>query len=120
LSLAETQEIYTMLIEIKAVLDGVEVKTVKINSELPKTRESVVTFRELEYITFRLVSILNRMGLPPQIDAGITKLQQMLLVVRSLTMAMHALEMGTPFGYIKAAIGFVTVGFSLYDNLQGF
>jgi hypothetical protein len=120
-SLAETQQIYNLLLEIDALLKNVEIKTKQLNSEFPQTQKSVMTFREMEYIAFRVTSLLNRMGLPPVYDRLISHLQKLILMIRIAHSSLMLLEAKlTPFGAIKAAFGFASLGLTIYDSMQGY
>ena len=63
-------------------------------------------FRELEYLSFRIVSVLGRLGLPKEIDATLSRIQHLILTVRMLHAALMFLETGTIFG---KALGVITL-----------
>lgn len=69
-----------------------------------KVEEAKISAREYEYLLYRITSLTRQMGLPPQIDDAIRKIQQMVLVVRVLHAAMIAMETGTTFGVIKGLL----------------
>lgn len=61
--------------------------------------------RELEYLFYRITSIMGRMGLPKDIDAAIARMQRMMLTIRMLHSTMIYLERGSPYGW---ALGVIT------------
>lgn len=70
-------------------------------------------FRELEYLTYRVISVLGRLGLPPKIDACLTKIQQVILAVRLLHTSLMLLESSTPYGWALAAVSLVSAGITI-------
>jgi len=60
--------------------------------------------REVEYILFRTLGLLNRMGLPPDIEKTIRQLQKLAFNVRLVHSALMYLELATPWGYAMALL----------------
>jgi hypothetical protein len=69
--------------------------------------------RELEYLFYRLTSLMGRMGLPKELDQTLSGLQRMILTVRMLHSSLMMLESGTPFGLILGAITAISAGLGL-------
>jgi hypothetical protein len=61
--------------------------------------------RELEYLLYRTFSVLSRLGLPPQIDAAIMKIERIILVIRMLHSALMYFGTGSIYG---VALGVIT------------
>jgi len=74
--------------------------------------------REVEYILYRTMSILNRLGLPPEFDEAIQKIERMIMVVRALHTTLVLLELGTPEGQIMAALSGIGAGISALSLAQ--
>jgi len=72
-------------------------------------------FREFEYILYRTMSLINRMGLPPNIEQGIQKLERMIMTIRILHSSMVLFEIGTPYGWILGLISGITAAISISD-----
>jgi len=72
--------------------------------------------REMEYVLYRTTSMLHRLGLPPEIEQGIQKVERMIMMVRMLHSAMVYFEAGTPLGWILAIIS----GFALAASASDF
>jgi hypothetical protein len=121
MSLAETQQVYNLLIEIKAILDGIDVKQEKIAKDLPKLQESLGTARQFERMMIRVLVLC---GTGNMNDA--TKLLiHALMIARTLQTSFSILMAPTnPLGLITGLIGLTTglynFGFGLYDSLQGY
>lgn len=60
--------------------------------------------REIEYILFRTLSVMNRLGLPPEIDAAIQKIQKIIFLVRLMHSVLLYLSLSTPYGLALAAV----------------
>jgi hypothetical protein len=119
MSLSETQQIMQVLQEIMALLNGVEFKTEKINNDLPKTRESLDSFNQLERVALRYLAISRRMGLPDDINGGIQKLAGALVTLRMAMISTTYLMLGTPLGVAMGGAGLVMAGLSGYDAIAG-
>jgi len=74
-SVSELPQIISALQEIDVMIGKLEVKTETLRT---KAGHAKGTLRECEYIFFRISSLLSRMGLPPEMDAAIDKMRQML------------------------------------------
>ena len=109
MSAGEVAELYKTLQEIDVMLGHIEVKVDGIKTEAGHATGNI---RELEYVLYRTLSILSRMGLPPEIDAGIAKMQRMIFTIRVLHSAMQYLtnDPTTPFG---VAMGVISIGSAL-------
>jgi hypothetical protein len=68
------------------------------------THNATGTLREIEYILYRSLSLLNRLGLPPEIDAAINKVERMIFLVRVLHSTLAFLAWGSPLGLIYAGL----------------
>ncbi len=100
---ADLPQIIALLREIDVMIGKVETKAATLRVEAGYARGEL---RELEYVFYRVSSVMGRMGLPPQIDKAISHIQLLLLVVRMLHSALMFLEMGTPYGWV---IGITTL-----------
>ena len=76
------------------VVIGVKAETGRVMGDL----------RELEYSFYRLTSIMGRMGLPPEIDAAIGKLQRIILALRMVHSTLMFLQLGTPYGMVLGGL----------------
>jgi hypothetical protein len=108
LSLGEAREIYNYLERINNLLDRAEAKTNKLKVE---ASHATGRLREMEYVLFRITSLLRRMGLSDEVNTAIQRLQNLILVIRMVHSALMYLEAGTPYGWI---IGGVTLAASLF------
>ncbi len=75
----------------------IRASTQRINSDL----------REVEYILFRSLSLMGRLGLPPDIDAAINKIQRVIYLLRVMHSTMMFLSRSTWYGL---ALGILTGG----------
>ena len=119
MSLAETQEIMQLLQEIMAMLDGIDVATAKLESDLPQTKQAVATKRDLLRLVMKLNLILRQMGFPKEIEGVITKVQQAIFFVNALTIAMMAFERSTLIGNVLGVVGVAATIVSA-SSLEGY
>jgi hypothetical protein len=118
-SLAETQQIMQLCQEIIQLLNNAEVKTTKLIADLPTTKETLVTVRELERVAIRYLAIVRRMGLPDDAANAIMVLSKLIVVIRMLHMSYNMLAASTPFGLLMGLAGFAMTGFAIYDATTG-
>ena len=85
-----------MSVEGNEVVIGFRAETVRVTGEL----------RELEYIFYRVTSLLNRMGMPPEAKAILQSTQKLVLAIRLLHSAVLQLHAEAP--YLKM-IGWLSV-----------
>jgi hypothetical protein len=93
-------------------------ENVVFNLEVQVSELSMSELRKLELITYRAIGLLRRMGLPENIDAGIAKLQQLIMVVRLATTTLRAFQMaeaGTPFGLAMLGLSAAASTFAATD-----
>lgn len=102
MSLSDTQEIFTLLQEIMQMLDKVDVKSEKINNDLPRTQETLATFRQLERLALRWLVIARQMGLPENVTGAINTLAKLVVMIRMAQMSINMMMMSNP---VTAAIG---------------
>jgi hypothetical protein len=108
-----------VLQEIMALLNNVEFKTTKLNTELPQTKETMATFRELERVAVRYLAIARRMGLPENATHAIQILSQMVVVIAMVQMSSNMLMRSTPYGWVMGMAGLILSGLSAYDTITG-
>jgi len=108
-SLGEVQQVYETLVRIDALISEVTTKTETLKVEAGHTTGGL---RELEYILYRTVSLLNRFGLSPEIEQSIVKIQRLILVIRMLHSALTFLYMATPYGWLLGGISLISMGVS--------
>lgn len=120
MSLAETQQIMVMLQEIVKILDGVDVKTVKINNDLPRTKEALSTFRTLERIALRYLAIARQLGLPDDVDRVINTLTRLIVIINMLKMSINMLYMSNPATMALGIAGMATSIATLPSLMEGY
>ena len=82
-----------------------------------------LTVRQCESVLIRMLSLTQRLGLPPEVEEALRQLQRMISTVRMLTVSLSLLEMSTPYGIISGAIGLagttLSIGEMIYDGVNG-
>jgi hypothetical protein len=120
-SLAETQQIYNLLLEIDALLKNVEIKTKQLNNDLPRTQSTLDSFKQLERVTIRCLALTRRMGLPDDVNNAITTLMRLISIIRMVQISINMMQMATgPFGFIMGAAGLMTAAYSATDVFAGY
>ena len=89
---------------IDMLIDKINLKAERLRAEVGTVRGPL---REIEYLFYRISSLLSRMGLPPEIDKAINTLQRLILTIRLVHSAMIYLQTGTPYGLL---LGLLTIG----------
>ena len=118
MSYAETQQIMADLKEIMALIDGVTIKTEKINTNLPQTRAALSTFRDIERIALRYLVLARRMGLPEEVEKATQTLTELIVMIRMVQMSYNMLMAGTPFGLLMGAAGLAITALSASDFIM--
>lgn len=112
MSLAEATALLQTLGDLDKMLSQIETKVQTLHVE---TGHATGKLREMEYILFRTVSILGRLGLPERLDGALMQIQKMITAVRILHSTMMFLEMGTPYGWALAGVSLVAAGVMGHD-----
>lgn len=118
MSLSETQEIMSVLQELMDLLNNVEFKTKTLNAELPKTKEALITFSQLERVALRFLTISRRMGLSDNVMQATQRLSQLIIVIRMAQMSYRMLSMTTPYGVLMGIAGGVLTTFAVSDIMM--
>jgi hypothetical protein len=95
-----------MLQEIMAALNKVEVKTAKLESDMPATRKAIATKRDLFRLINQLNVTLSMLG-AGDINDYTRKLQLAIFFTNALIIAARAFERGTLVGNILGGISVV-------------
>jgi hypothetical protein len=115
MSYAETQQIMADLKEIMALIDGVTIKTEKLNTNLPRTKETLSTFKDIERVALRYLALSRRMGLPEDIEKATQTLTELIVMIRMAQMSYTMLTAGTPIGLLLGAAGIAMTALSASD-----
>lgn len=119
MNLGELDEAIAKIEYLQQLMEGTLVKADEGVARLPKMEGMVATTQQLTRLLYRLGHLLTQMGLPPEAQEVIAKLQQIVFLVRMLHMSISFLEKSTWYGMLMGAMGFLSVGFSGYDMMRG-
>jgi hypothetical protein len=119
MSLSQTQEIMMVCREIIELLNNAELKTTHLVKELPATKETLATFRELERVAIRYLAIVQRMGLNDNVQNQIRVLSQLIVILRMAHMSYTMLTRGTFIGTLMGLASLTMTAFSIYDVMEG-
>jgi len=106
--------------EIIRLLDGVEFKTSKVTNDLPKIKETLMTFKDLERVAVRYLAVVKRLGLPDGVQQQVQLLSQLIVIIRMAQMSYNMLIAGTPVGLLMGVAGLALTGLSFYDSFSGY
>jgi hypothetical protein len=118
MSYAETQQIMADLKEIMALIDGVTIKTEKLNNNLPRTKETLSTFRDIERVALRYLVLARRMGLPEDVEKATQVITELIVMIRMAQMSYNMLTSGTPIGLLMGAAGMAITVLSASDFMM--
>jgi hypothetical protein len=120
ISVSDAQQVYNLLVQIDALLRNVEVKTLKLTSDLPRTQETLKTFNQLERVTMRYLAIARSMGLSDDINNAITRITQLISVIRMAQISMNMLMMSNPVTVAMGIAGMITTIATTADIFIGY
>jgi hypothetical protein len=90
--------------------------TFNLEIDVSRTYDDV---RKLETLLYRSFSLLNRLGLPANIDQAIMKVQRLAMTIRLLHTSMLALEAASgPLGWALAIVGGISAAVSVGDLMM--
>jgi len=109
-----------------SVEDHVVSFSLEINVE-----EALTNIRRAQTLLFRTLALMQRLGLPENIQAAVTQIQRLISIMNQLRLAAIALQAASgPIGWGLAAVGVATtiasgvsfadgVADSIYDSQRG-
>ena len=120
-SLSDIQQIHGMLQEISKLLDEVDTKTDNVTK---KTGASTESFRKLEMVALRYLTIVRQLGLPEDVNQAIQTVASLIVILRQLQMTINIIQVGMgPIGWASlAASGALTIMSATsfgYDLMRG-
>jgi hypothetical protein len=119
MSLSQTRELLSILIEINAILKNVTVKTKEIEQKTSVVKENLINFRELERVALRYLVLSRRIGLPEDAARATEMLSRIIILIRMAQMSYHALMLGTPVGFLMGIASIGLTSFATFDTMQG-
>jgi hypothetical protein len=115
MSLAETQQIFDLLVKIDAILNGIEVKTEQLEKSSPKIKGEIDSFNQLERIALRYLAVARQMGLPDNVQTAINILTRLIVIIRMAQITLMNLATGGTYGTLIAISGFLMTTFAISD-----
>lgn len=113
MSLAETRELLAVMQELVTLLKQVETTTTKLTNDLPRGKETLTTFRQLERLALRWLVISKNFGLPEDIKNAVDQLAQVIVTIRMLQMSMNMMMSTNPFTVAIGLTGMFTTAISI-------
>jgi hypothetical protein len=117
MSSGEILQLYSTLQEISVLLNNITIKVETLRAEAGHARGDL---REVEYIIYRVTSLLRRMGLPAEIDQAIDKVQKLIFAVRVLHTTIILLESTSNFGFILGIISGIGAIVTMGSMVEGY
>lgn len=109
-----------VLQEIMKLLNGVEIKTEKIQKDMPQTTRGLQTFRELERVALRYVALAQRIGVPTEVEKAMDVFSKLIILITMAHMSMNMLMRGTPAGWLMGIAGVAMTAMSMGNPLEGY
>jgi len=93
---------------------------VEIEYALTVSVEDAATqLRQLERLLIRTIGLLQSLGLPPEVDAIIEKIQRLIMIIRQLQIAINIFYASTgPIGWAMAGISVFGAIVSTVDLME--
>lgn len=119
-SLSETQQVFNLLTQIDKLLADIELKITKLQTDAPRTRELLVTFRQIERLTLRYLALTRRMGLPEDTQNAISFLMRLVTVIRMAQISISLMMASNPVTAAIGIAGLIGSAMTLQDSLIGY
>jgi len=113
----EIQQLISALQDCQVLVANIEGRTQSIRGEFGHARGEL---REVEYIFYRITSLMARMGLPKEIDKAIQMLQKLILTLRMLHTMIMYMEATTNFGKILSVISGISAAITVGNMVEGY
>ena len=119
MSLAETQELMRTMQELMDLLSDVETKTTELNNDLPRTKGTLATFKQLERVALRFLVVVRKMGLPQDYEKMLQSLSKILIMLNMIHMSFNMMQRG-PLGGFMAIFSLTGIGMAMPSMLEGY
>lgn len=116
MSLGEVQQIYAVLLKIDEILTRIENKTENLERDLPKTKEALMTLRDLERVTLRYVALARRISGSERADDLIRILTRIMVTMQMLYISGTMLFSATPYGVLMGIAGVAMAQASMLEG----
>jgi hypothetical protein len=103
--------------EIMQMLNGVQVKTEKATNDLPKLKDTLSTFKQVERLALRYLALSRQMGLPDDIQKQIQTISRVIVMIRMAQISLGLMS-GNPLSVMIGFAGVLGVGMSVKDMMQ--
>lgn len=81
--------------------------------------DTLAEIRRLQTVLYRSLSLLQRLGLPEDVEKGIIFVRRMIAVLNELRLAILAVQAASgPIGWALALLGLAGAGFSYADMIE--
>ena len=98
----------TDVAELRRTMEAIERSLAELSRALPELQreaeETGLTFKETEYIMYRVFGMFRKFGLPDNVDMAVGKMQQVMLTMRALYAASMMLQSGGTYGLIMGLL----------------
>ena len=82
--------------------------------------EALTNIRKVQTILYRTIGLLRRIGLPPEIDAAVARIQQLIALLNMLRLTIIALATASgPYGWALAGLSAISFIVSVDDFVFG-
>jgi len=122
MSLAEAQQMFTILQSIEQTIAGIEDRISNLNSSSGPESVTAVKFKlyQVERLAIRWLALGRRMGLPDDMGRAIDTVARMVTTIRMLHISMNLMMSTHP---LLMAIGFASLlagSWSMIDTVGGY
>jgi hypothetical protein len=102
--------------QLRAELEAIKATVAELEPKLERMPRQLTTFRELEQVALRYLTLAHRMGLPEDVDNAIRFLSRLLVVIRQIQITSNLMLMG-PVGM---ALAIPTMGLTVLSIAEGY
>ena len=84
------------------------------------TKALMISFNKLEAIALRYLAIARNMGLPDDVDAAISTIARLIIIIKQVQLALNLLMLSTPYGWVMGVASILLIGSSAVDTMGSF
>jgi len=120
--MSQIQEAYQTLTEIDQLLADIELKITNITGAETTQRleQNLNTFRQLERLALRYLTLARRMGLPEDVGAAIDFLARLVVAIRMAHISISMMMATNPLTAAIGVAGLIGTAVTMTDSFAGY
>lgn len=120
ITISAIQETFQILTEIDKLLADIELKINVIEQKAPMMTNYLTTFKQVERLALRWLTLSRQLGLPDNIQGGIDKFMQLIVTVRMAQMSINMMMATNPATALIGIAGLIGTAATTTSFLEGY